>query len=158
MDRDLMFSRASDEWSTPNATFETLDAEFTFDLDCAATAANHKCARWLGPNGDHADALAVPWGDDTMCWLNPPYSRVRAFIAKAAEEAQRGCTVVALVPARTDARWWHAQVWDAERHAPRPGVEVRFLPGRLKFGAMTTGAPFPSVVVVFRPNGRDVEP
>ena len=82
---------------------DALDAEFGFDLDCAA--ANHRCARGLGPNGDPADARAVPWGRDSMCGLSPPYSRVRAFIEKAAQEAQRGCTVVAIVPARTDTRW-----------------------------------------------------
>jgi hypothetical protein len=31
----------------------------------------------------------------------------------------------------------------------RPGVEIRFLPGRLKFGGLHSGAPFPSVVVIF---------
>ena len=32
-----------------------------------------------------------------------------------------------------------------------PGVEIRFIKGRLRFGGATAGAPFPSVVVVFRP-------
>jgi site-specific DNA-methyltransferase (adenine-specific) len=80
-----------------------------------------------------------------------PYSQCRAFIAKAALEATRGCTVVALVPARTDTKWWHAHVWDGAFHRPRPGVEVRFLPGRLKFSGSTNSAPFPSVVLIFRP-------
>ena len=151
MNREVMFSKASDEWSTPQATFDVLHAEFTFDLDCAATEANRKCGRWLGPGGEYPNALTVPWGQEAMCWLNPPYSRVRDFMAKTAQEARRGCTTVALVPARTDTRWWHAHVWDQRHHRPRPGVEVRFLPGRLKFGGMTSGAPFPSVVLIFRP-------
>jgi hypothetical protein len=86
-----------------------------------------------------------------ICWLNPPYSKCREFIAKAAAEARKGCTVVCLVPSRTDTRWWHEHVWDAEKHQPRPGVEVRFIKGRLKFGGSTNSAPFPSVVIVFRP-------
>ena len=86
-----------------------------------------------------------------MCWLNPPYSQVRDFIAKAAAEAARGCTVVALVPARTDTRWWHAQVWDELQRTWKQGVEARFVRGRLKFGGAGNGAPFPSVVLVFRP-------
>ena len=32
-----------------------------------------------------------------------------------------------------------------------PSVEIRFLPGRLKFGGCKDAAPFPSMVVVFRP-------
>lgn len=31
------------------------------------------------------------------------------------------------------------------------GVEIRLLPGRLKFGGCKDAAPFPSMVVVFRP-------
>lgn len=35
--------------------------------------------------------------------------------------------------------------------AVRPGIELRFVKGRLKFGGAPNGAPFPSMVVVFRP-------
>ena len=42
-------------------------------------------------------------------------------------------------------------MWDGEKHQPREGVEVRFLKGRLKFGGCKDAAPFPSMVVVFRP-------
>jgi site-specific DNA-methyltransferase (adenine-specific) len=148
MNNALMFSRASDEWSTPQDVYDALNAEFAFEWDVAASGANAKCSQYL-TRAD--DALARSWRG-RVCWLNPPYSQGRAFIAKAAAEAQQGCTVVALVPARTDTRWWHAHVWDATTHQPRAGVECRFLKGRLKFGGMTAGAPFPSVVIVFRPH------
>lgn len=160
MNSAVMFGKASDEWRTPRETFEILDAEFGFDLDVAATAENCWKENYIGPDRirpDRTDALACRWtwltssARPAVCWMNPPYSRVREFIEKAAQEASDGCTVVALVPARTDTRWWHAHVWDQEKHAPRPGVEVRFLKGRLKFGASDNSAPFPSVVIVFRP-------
>ena len=152
----LMFSKASDEWSTPQDLFDDLDAEFHFQVDVAATAANRKCDLYFGPDagGPYTDALTQDWNvgyPPWACWMNPPYSQCRAFIAKAAEEARKGCTVVALVPARTDTRWFHADVWDREAHRPRPNVEVRFLKGRLTFGGASAGAPFPSVVIVFRP-------
>jgi hypothetical protein len=83
-------------------------------------------------------------------WLNPPYSRCREFVARAAEAARNGSTVVCLVPSRTDTRWWD-HVWDRDSHRPWPNVEVRFLKGRLKFGNSQNSAPFPSVVIVFRP-------
>ena len=153
----VMFSKASDEWSTPQDTFDALDAEFRFVIDCAATAENTKCARWLGPGGVSPDALTVNWGEaGSVCWLNPPYSRVRAFVRKAAAEAAwHGCTVVLLLPARTDTRWFHDYVWDQTRHAAQPGVELRFLRGRLKFGGATSGAPFPSLVVIFHPTASE---
>lgn len=157
MQTAVMFSSASDEWATPEGVFNALNAEFGFDHDAAATADNSWVdGDYFGP--DHRlkwmrDALTVenwsPYGP--VIWLNPPYSKCREFIAKAAEESRKGCTVVCLVPSRTDTRWWHEHVWDSVRNCARPGVEVRFLKGRLKFGASANSAPFPSVVVIFRP-------
>lgn len=151
----VMFSKASDEWSTPQDFFDALDAEFHFKLDAAATKDTAKCQHYLGPDRDFADArdsLTWQWPRHSgAIWLNPPYSRCREFIAKAAAHGLAGGTVVCLVPSRTDTRWWHEHVWDREKHQPRSGVEVRFIKGRLTFGGAPAGAPFPSVVIVFRP-------
>ena len=146
-----MFSKASDEWTTPQAFFDALHAEFAFDLDAAATAANRKKTRYLGlDNG--LDALDVLWGMyGTRVWCNPPYSQVRAFIDKAAHERPRGLLTVMLLPARTDTRWFHEHLWDARTHRPQTGIELRFVKGRLKFGDGANSAPFPSMVAVFRP-------
>lgn len=153
----IMFGKASDEWSTPQAFYERLHLEFGFTCDVAATNDNRKCHYYYGPdhvNPSRRDALAVTWSAAT-CWLNPPYSKCREFIAKAAAEARAGATVVCLVPSRTDTRWWHEHVWDDARHRARPGVQIRFHRGRLKFGGtgkVEDSAPFPSVVIVFRPS------
>jgi phage N-6-adenine-methyltransferase len=146
----VMFSKASDEWETDDRFFSVLDAEFDFDLDAAASLTNRKCAVWYG---GAIDALALEsWATvPSTIWLNPPYSRCREFIAKAAEQASQGHTVVCLVPSRTDTRWWWDHVWDGEALQWRTGVEVRFVKGRLKFGNSENSAPFPSVVIVFRP-------
>src|SRR4051812_4005617 len=157
MNSALMFSKASDEWETPRDLFAELNCEFAFTLDAAATSENRKCSDYCGL--DHytpsrRDALQADWlaiCDETFgrcVWLNPPYSKCREFIAKASEEAQKGCTVVCLVPSRTDTKWWHEHVWDYD--SPRPGVEVRFLKGRVKFGEGKNSAPFPSDVIIFR--------
>lgn len=150
-----MFGKATDEWRTPQEMFEALDAEFGFDLDVAARAENCWKEHYLGPDRgrpDREDALTCHWAAlGPVCWLNPPYSKCREFITKAAQEARRGATVVCLVPSRTDTRWWHSEVWDAENNRCRPGVEVRFIKGRLKFGNSENSAPFPSVVIIFRP-------
>ncbi len=161
MKTEVMFSRASDEWSTPQALFDDLHCEFRFQWDVAATIANAKCGpyRYFGPdhgNKEYRDGLSEQWRTYRTeaverLWCNPPYSRCRDFIAKAALEAKHGATTVCLVPSRTDTRWWHQWVWDDVRHCARPGVEVRFLKGRLKFGNSENSAPFPSVLVIFRP-------
>jgi phage N-6-adenine-methyltransferase len=153
MNNALMWSKASDEWSTPDTLFAVLNAEFAFALDAAATTDNRKVQNYFGLDHqvpEYRNALVLAWNRGGPVWLNPPYSKCRAFIKKASEEAARGATVVCLVPSRTDTRWWHEYIWDRSRHQPRPGVEVRFLKGRLKFAGAAAGAPFPSVVIVFR--------
>lgn len=150
-----LYSRASDEWATPDDLYADLDAEFCFTMDVAATDDNAKCATFYTRQ---EDALTHSWrltpshrAGRPVMWLNPPYSQVRRFMHKARQEAAGGCTVVCLVPSRTDTRWWHESVWDIATHRPRCGVEVRFLRGRLKFGDGRGSAPFPSAVIILRP-------
>lgn len=79
--------------------------------------------------------------------MNPPYGRVIGdWIRKAYEESQKGATVVALIPSRTDTTYWHEYVMKA--------AEIRFVRGRLKFGDGRNSAPFPSAVVVFKPGNH----
>jgi len=155
-----LFSKASDEWRTPLELFTQLHREFGFHVDCAATPENALVDNYFIAAHDTLTTDWSQWGE--VFWLNPPYSQVKAFMAKAAAEAAKGCTVVCLVPARTDTQWWHQHVWDRSTHKPRTGVEVRLLMGRVAFrGAdgqpmrdkrgRVVGAPFPSAVVVFRP-------
>lgn len=152
MNNDLMFSSASDEWETPQAFFDAMNCEFAFNVDVAASTGNNKVPDFYGPGGIYANALEVAWGGLT-CWMNPPYSRglQAKFIKKAAVERVNGATTVALLPARTDTRVFHAHIYDRDLWRAREGVEIRLLKGRLKFGGCANSAPFPSMVVVFRP-------
>lgn len=132
--------RVSHEWATPWPIFAGLNVEFSFDLDVCATAENAKCARYISP---HQDGLSQRWVG--TCWMNPPYGRaIGEWVAKAVREASLGATVVCLLPARTDTAWWHDYVLGM-------GAEVRYLRGRIRFNNGRGRAPFPSVVVIFRP-------
>jgi phage N-6-adenine-methyltransferase len=145
----VMFGKASDEWTTPQAFWLTLHEEFDFEIDAAASRDNAKLPVYFDA---HIDGLVAHWHDcASRAWLNPPYSKCAEFVAKADMERQHGVTTVMLIPSRTDTRWWHAHIWDRDTHQPRPGVEIRFVKGRLKFGDGKNSAPFPSVVVIFRP-------
>ncbi len=155
MNNAVLFSSATDNWETPQAFFDELDAEFHFDLDVAATIDNRKCGMYFGPDHlcrEYRDGLTAAWGG--RCFMNPPYSRglQGKFIAKAAQERLRGVLTVALLPARTDTKAFHAHTYDASKWQAREGVEIRLLPGRLKFGGATNSAPFPSMIVIFRPD------
>lgn len=133
------FSSKTDLWATPQDLFSALDAEFSFELDVCALPENAKCARFFSPA---ADGLKQDWRG--RVWMNPPYGRqIGKWVEKAHASAQAGATVVCLLPARTDTKWWHDFVM--------PAAEIRFLRGRVRFGTAKSGAPFPSAIVVFRP-------
>lgn len=151
-----LFSSKSDLWETPQWLFDELNKEFHFDIDVCATYENRKCGNWLGsgPGKIFVDGLRHRWMDMT-CWMNPPYSQLKKWIKKASEEAQKGATVVCLLPARTDTIAFHEYIWDRDKHHSRPGVEVRFLKGRLKFVGAKSSAPFPSMIVIFRGRSDD---
>ena len=141
----VLYSSKTCEWSTPQDLFDELDAEFHFELDTCATSENAKCARFYTARDD---GLASPW-DANVCWCNPPYGRsVSAWVAKAAQSANEGRTVVMLLPARTDTKWFHEYIYG------RKDVEIRFLKGRVKFGGAKYNAPFPCMVVVFKGSCR----
>jgi phage N-6-adenine-methyltransferase len=142
----IHFSSKSIEWSTPQDLFDRLNAEFRFTLDAAANDHNAKCDRFFSIDND---ALSQSWDGHTV-WLNPPYGRgIGKFIEKAAIEGSNGATVVCLVPARTDTKWW-AMFWDHKTHRPKKGCRVRFLPKRIRFQGMNKDAPFPCAIVIFR--------
>ena len=133
-----LFSSSSDEWPTPQFLFDALNAEFGFTLDPCATPTNAKCRKYFTRE---QDGLAQDWSNETV-FMNPPYGRVIGlWMAKAYETACTGSTVVCLVPARTDARWWHEYVMKGE---------IRLVRGRLTFEGGRYPAPFPSAIVVFR--------
>jgi phage N-6-adenine-methyltransferase len=140
LNTDLHFSSKTDQWATPQPFFDALNAEFGFTLDVCALPENAKCAEYFTPEQDGLKQVRRG-----VCWCNPPYGRgIGEWVQAAAISAQyQDATVVCLLPARTDTRWWHEWVIP---HAS----EIRFIRGRLKFGGAKNSAPFPSAVVIFR--------
>lgn len=117
---------ATDEWITPRYITDALGP---FDLDpCAST-------RQPWPHASRSytvedDGLVQPW--EGRVWLNSPYGpEVERWMAKLAEHNDG----IALVFARTDTRWFKAQVWDRAR-------ALLFVYGRPKF---------------FRPDGTEAK-
>lgn len=133
-----LFSSNKTDWETPQVLFNKLDAVFHFDLDVCATPENAKCKRYFTLE---QDGLKQEWRG--VCWMNPPYGReIENWLSKASKASIDGATVVCLLPARTDTQWFHKYCI--------PG-EIHFLKGRLKFVGAKHSAPFPSMIVVFRP-------
>lgn len=141
---NVHFSSKTDNWSTPDDFFKKCEEEFgTFDLDVCASQENAKAKRFFTREDD---GLSKDW-DGELIWMNPPYGReISKWIKKAHDTSWNCRTVVCLVPARTDTRWWHDYI--------QGKAEVRFIRGRLKFGSSKSNAPFPSALVIFWPDWR----
>lgn len=139
-----IMSSNSDNWATPTALFNKLNDEFNFNLDPCADAKNHKCARYydIEQNG-----LSKVWTGSDRVFMNPPYGKMIKHWVKKARQSfeENGALVVALLPARTDTKWWLDCMASAE---------IRFIKGRVKFGDGKNGAPFPSVIVIWRERER----
>lgn len=135
---NVHFSSATDMWATPQAFFDKLNAEYGFTLDACASHENAKCQFYFTKE---VNGLSRKWSG--VVWMNPPYGReIGDWMRKAYESSLSGATVVCLVPARTDTKWWHDYAMKGE---------IDFIRGRLKFGNAKSHAPFPSAVVVFKP-------
>ncbi len=146
----VLFSSDKMDWETPQWLFDKLNSEFHFELDVCASANNHKCPAYIN---EEQNALIREWSLPFVpvnCWMNPPYGRgIGAWMKKAYEESLKGCVVVCLVPARTDTNWW----WKYSLQ----GYEIRFIKGRLKFGNANNCAPFPSALIIFDNEVKQIE-
>lgn len=132
-----MFSSNTPEYETPNELYNALDSEFGFTVDVCAQSHNAKCPYYFTPSDD---GLKQDWSKH-ICWMNPPYGQeIVKWVKKAYLESLRGSLVVALLPARTDTRWWHEFVMEAD--------EIRLIKGRVRFVGYGP-APFPSCIVIW---------
>ncbi len=141
-----MMSSIRQDWATPTQLFKMLDQEFHFTLDVCATDETATTAEWFG-----SGALDRPWVavERGSVWCNPPYVKdLGEWVEKGLRSAEKPWwqTVVMLLPARTDTQWFHAYCLKGE---------IRFLRGRLNFDDLRPSrAPFPSMIVIFRPKER----
>lgn len=133
-----LFSSDREDWATPQDLFDRLHAEFNFTIDLAAAEHNAKLPRFYTKE---QNSLKQDWSNERG-WLNPPYGNKTGHWLRKAHES--GSLVVLLLPARTDTRWFHRWVLGK-------GAEVRFIKGRLMFVGAKDPAPFPSMIVIYRP-------
>jgi phage N-6-adenine-methyltransferase len=126
MNNDLMFSSRYESWDTPQEFFDKQNKIYGFTCDVCATDKSAKCQKYYTIE---TDGLKQTW--DGICWMNPPYGRaIGKWIKKAYDETRKpGTLVVALLPARTDTKYFHSYIYKKQ------GVETDFLKGRLIFGS-----------------------
>ncbi|MEE8288968.1 MAG: phage N-6-adenine-methyltransferase [Nitrosomonadaceae bacterium] len=137
-----------DLWQTPGAIFNALDDEFCFDIDICASDKNNLCQIYFTKE---RSALDREWDTyrRSTCFINPPYSQAELFMQRSAEQAKKhDLTVVALVNANTDTKWFSDAVKSAN--------EVRLFTGRIGFvktdGKKASGNPKGQCLIIWRGN------
>ena len=129
-----MFTSKTDLWSTPQYVFDEWNKLYNFDIDVCADKTNNKCEKYFTRE---QDGLSQDWTGN--CWCNPPYGREIGKWVKKAYESK--ATVVMLLPARTDTKWFHDYIYKK--------AKIKFIKGRLRFGDSKNSAPFPSMIVIY---------
>ena len=118
---------SKDTWQTPIPLFIALDQEFNFELDACASIDNALCINWFT---EGVSSLTNEWSskdcDIRSAFMNPPYSQTELFLNRAADQANKhNITVVALVNANTDTKWF--------ANAVKSANEIRLIRGRIGF-------------------------
>ena len=143
------FMKDSDLWGTPQYLFDELDKEFDFTLDpCASDKRTLK--EGIKQYTVEDNGLMYTWTDERV-FCNPPYSNIKNWVHKCLFESRRAGLVVLLIPSRTDTAYFHDYIYHK--------ADIRFIRGRLKFvniegtekkNELTHGAPFPSMIVIYK--------
>lgn len=130
MNKEAMFSSKNDMWATRWEYFIHWDDKYSFTLDPCATKESAKCELYYT---EKEDGLKQDWGGHSV-FVNPPYgNEIADWMEKSISECKKKNTsVVMLLPARTDTKWFHKYLWD--KNKPKKGISVEFLKGRLTFG------------------------
>lgn len=134
-----LYTSNTAEWATPQDFYNYLNGRFDFTLDPCSTDANAKCEKHYTKADD---GLSKSW-DGEIVFCNPPYGRgIGKWVKKCFDEWWcNNATVVALLPARTDTKWFHSFIYGVAR--------IEFVKGRLHFNESKNSAPFPSMVVIW---------
>lgn len=128
---------AGDDRSTPQEFVDQIAEKLGidgFEMDPCASEENHKAPNY---HTIETDGLASQWSVDgrpASCFVNPPFSDLATWIAKAAAEWAAGnCSVIAMLlpDGRHEQEWWTAL--EAVRDMPGSPVSTHYVRGRLRF-------------------------
>ncbi len=135
-------------WTTPRYVLDVIESFHPIDLDPCSN-------EWSKVNASRKvqlpeDGLEVPWSQNGLTFVNPPYSRgeIPKWTAKAVRESRPGAHILMLINACPETEAWKDNVWP---YASRVG----FWRARIKFDKPGggTGTKLPSALVYW---GDDV--
>lgn len=132
---DWYGGKRAQTWQTPDELFRRLHHEYQFTMDGAASEGTGLLPRASTPEAPR------PWeGERVFC--NPPWSNIAPFV----ELGPTAALAVLLVPARTNARWFH--------QALALGAETRYFLGKPRFRGAKWNSPVDCLLLVFGGGSR----
>jgi hypothetical protein len=137
-----LFSSEKASWNTPENIVRLVRALGPVVLDpCSNADSIVGAASFYDGSSLEMCGLSNSWAvGDGLVYVNPPYgAEIAKWLQKCVTEAENGVEIVALLPARTDTKWWQDYVTKA--------TCVLFWKGRLQFLGAASSAPFPSAIV-----------
>lgn len=156
---------SNDLWRTPDPVFDTLDKEFYFYADMAASNANAKLDRFFD---EDADSLSFDWADvlkssdpedpTRYVWLNCPYSKPMPWVLQSAKAQRKGLGVVMLLNADNSVGWFAEALKTVSEIRYVTAIEKeegKYSSGRIAFldadGKPGGGNDRPQVILIFNP-------
>lgn len=134
---------ANDLWRTPPEVFNTLNKEFNFIADMAASEENALHSDYFT---EKQDSLSFDWswlvGGDfdnsshEYVWLNCPYSNPMPWVKKALEAQSNGLGVVMLLNADDSVGWFAEALKGVSEIRRIIGYEKEGSPGKYKSGRL----------------------
>lgn len=95
------------------------------------------------PGCSHSDLIAAEWYGSVF--VIPHYSDMVKWMKKCTEQRNKGHTVVAIMPSRTNTGWFHEHVLASADN------ELRFIRGRITMPGFKSQSPYPDAICIFRP-------
>jgi phage N-6-adenine-methyltransferase len=116
----------------------------SFSVDLAADEINAVCHCFIHETEDSLKQEWTTWGNGWF-WLNPPFSNIKEWVAKAADEANKGAQIAMLVPSAVGSNWWRDYV--------ATKAYICHLNGRLTFVGETAPYPKDCSLLLYHPFG-----
>lgn len=139
--------KESDERYTPEDVLDVVRAVGPIVLDPCSTPDNRTKATYFYTFED--DGLSKDWWELTrggLIFVNPPFSNLKGWVNKFAEESAKGCNIVVLTPGDTSTLWFQEVAW-------LKSSAICFWKGRIEFiktaKAFGTKAMQPTLFIFF---------
>jgi len=146
-----LFKSDKQDWNTPPKIIDLIRRLAPIGLDPCSNSGSVVGSRVCWDK--KADGLSKPWGGFGLVFVNPPYGKgikgepgIIDWLSKCAYEATHGVELIALVPARTDTKWFQCYGFTSQR--------ICFWRGRIKFTGGDSSAPFPSALLYWGPRSE----